>query len=106
MKLFVYGTLKDRARARGGVDAFIHGNIYDLGPYPAIRLGGNGVVHGLAYEVDEKELRELDRYEGVPTLYTREQTTAVFDDGREELVWVYQFARPLTCEPIKSGIWG
>ncbi len=58
--------------------AFLHANLYDLGPYPAIGPG-HGKVYGEIYEVNEQTLSILDQIEGfnrhdLPnSLYHREQ---------------------------------
>jgi len=105
MKLFVYGTLKERAKRSGGKPATIKGLIYDLGPFPAVLLGGQELVQGITFDVTDQDLKELDRYEGVPRLYTREKTNATHTDGEQIEVWVYQFAREIDKQPIKSGMW-
>ena len=72
--VFVYGTLRRgqsndinrlRPSPRFVADAEVAGTLYDLGPYPGIRLGGDGVVQGEVYEIaPELELR-LDEIEEV-----------------------------------------
>lgn len=106
INLFVYGTLKDQARRSGGVPAKIKADLYDLGPFPCI-VPGEGTVHGIMFTVDEHELVGLDRYEGVPSLYTRELTMAEVGDGVSRPTFVYQFARelPPTAKKIESGAW-
>lgn len=102
-KCAVYGTLKhDRPDTH-----YIMGTIYDVGMFPAIILGGNKKVSVQVLGVTDDDLRNLDRYEGVPSLYTRERTTAFsFEDGSAEDVWVYQWARSTNdLELIESGRW-
>jgi gamma-glutamylcyclotransferase (GGCT)/AIG2-like uncharacterized protein YtfP len=72
--LFVYGTLMrglaahermETERVRYVGEGTISGALYDLGPYPALRLDEEGTVHGEVYElVDDAMICELDEYEG------------------------------------------
>lgn len=90
--VFVYGTLKRglanhklllTARFEG--EAMMEGiRLYDLGPYP-MAIHRPGLVHGEVYRVDAPVLANLDRLEGVPRLYRREQRALA--DGRQ--AWVY-----------------
>jgi gamma-glutamylcyclotransferase (GGCT)/AIG2-like uncharacterized protein YtfP len=78
--VFVYGTLKS-GEANNNVlrnvdakllgNAFIPGTLYDLGPYPGVRLEGAGVVYGELWQVEGDGIRALDRLEGHPTFYHR-----------------------------------
>lgn len=92
MKVFVYGTLKqgfgnsgllNRASYLG--NAYIKGNMYSLGVFPAVSLDGNYRILGEVYRIDEEILSELDRLEGFPWFYHRSLVRTTDD----ELVWVY-----------------
>jgi gamma-glutamylaminecyclotransferase len=94
--LFVYGTLKRGERNHrlladqrlvGEATTAPKYRVYDLGPYPGlVHDDGNGLaVKGEVYAVSECALAELDDFEGVPTLFTREPIEI---DGYEE-VWAY-----------------
>lgn len=90
MRLFCYGTLK----GAGKDTHYVNGKLYSVGFFPAIILNGEKRIAGQILNVTELELQHLDRYEGVPDLYTRERTTAFsLEDGAAEEVWVYQWAR-------------
>jgi len=91
MRLFVYGTLK---RKQEKDTHYVNGSLYNVGYFPALILDGAKLISGQVLNVTDEILRNLDRYEGVPDLYTRERTTAFsLEDGAAEEVWVYQWAR-------------
>lgn len=75
-----------------GEATFGPGRMFSLGSYPAavsVRTGGYPIVIEV-YEVDGPTLARLDRLEGHPSFYRREQVVASLKDGGEELVcWVY-----------------
>jgi gamma-glutamylcyclotransferase (GGCT)/AIG2-like uncharacterized protein YtfP len=84
--LFVYGTLLTGERTAGLLSdcprqpARIRGLLYRLpAGYPAVRLGGDGLVHGeLVTGFDQRRLGVLDHYEGVDQgLYRRVEVTAL-----------------------------
>lgn len=117
--VFVYGTLK-----RGGglhralrESEFVGSAVtlgfamYDLGAFPGIvphRLGSS--VHGELYKVTDETLGDLDRIEGVPTLYSREIIEVYFRSERCEgvqpgvQVYVYNGA-PSEENRIPAGEW-
>jgi gamma-glutamylcyclotransferase (GGCT)/AIG2-like uncharacterized protein YtfP len=99
--LFVYGTLKRGhrnhrllagqrfVRATETVPEF---RLYDLGPFPGmVRHPDGGPVRGELFLVSGCCLDELDDFEGVPDLFTRERVELA--DGEE--AWAYQYARPV-----------
>lgn len=98
--LFAYGTLgpaDDRAAARDGwrADA-VRGDLFDLGPYPALVRPGDPAadwVEGHVRPVTTAELlTDLDPYEGVDDgLFARVATTT--RDGRS--AWVYTYSAPI-----------
>jgi gamma-glutamylcyclotransferase (GGCT)/AIG2-like uncharacterized protein YtfP len=98
--LFSYGTLGPRfSRGReqsGWVADAVRGELYDLGPYPALVRWDDpdaGWVEGHARPTDADELSGvLDPYEGVDEGLFRRAAT-VTRAGRP--VWVYVYARPL-----------
>jgi gamma-glutamylcyclotransferase (GGCT)/AIG2-like uncharacterized protein YtfP len=88
-KLFVYGTLKLDDEDTHEISA----RMWNVGQFPCVKLGGEETVPGQIIDVTTLDLEKLDRYEGVPILYTRQQTTAkglTTDD--EETVWVYEWS--------------
>lgn len=88
-KLFVYGTLKLEDEDTHEIDA----RMWNVGQFPCIKLGGDETVTGQIIDVTILDLEKLDRYEGVPILYTRKETSARSIDGlKEEHVWVYEWS--------------
>ena len=117
-KLFVYGSLKRHKSAFG----FLEGHnavflkeavtapryhLYQISWFPGMVIddldeGTTGGVHGEVFEVTEECLQDLDRYEGVPHLFRREEV--FLEDG--DKVFAYIFAEPFTGRTrIESGIW-
>lgn len=56
------------------------GNYRGTGVADVIPSKGD-VVHGALYEISERDLRALDRYEGYPTLYDRHDVTVIDREG-------------------------
>jgi gamma-glutamylcyclotransferase (GGCT)/AIG2-like uncharacterized protein YtfP len=113
--VFVYGTLR-----RGGAramsirfpnskfiaDAQVSGNLYDLGAYPGLLLGGSdSLVTGEVYEVDDEILNKLDEIESA-TYYRRKQVEISLGTHRR-MCWIYvpnpEFYSHRTLIP--SGDW-
>ena len=99
--VFVYGTLKrglaleaEMRRAGGKYlgPATIRGDLYDLGPYPAV-VPGRGTVHGELYLVPKSGLARLDRVEGDE--YVRRRVTARCAAGSPVRAWAYFYRRRL-----------
>ena len=63
--------------------------------FPAIVQGGQGdsVVGVLWQGVTDKMLARLDQYEGVPTLYTREEVAVTLPDGTQKDAFVYVWGK-------------
>ena len=109
MKVFVYGTLKSGYGANSLLgegrtllgETTIAGEIYHLGGFPGVRLGGESKVHGEVWEVPESSLPRLDRYEGEGSLYIRHEITTEFGPA-----WVYEYNdTPPVERRIASGRW-
>jgi gamma-glutamylcyclotransferase (GGCT)/AIG2-like uncharacterized protein YtfP len=126
MKLIVYGTLMrgesnhymmklcgmEGAEYLGDVTV-PNAVLYDLGGYPGLKflpmtrpLYNLDEVHGELYEVSEKHIKELDRFEGVPTLYDRiECEYEIHGDWITHLeghAYIYEYQRD-TYEPHMPG---
>jgi gamma-glutamylcyclotransferase (GGCT)/AIG2-like uncharacterized protein YtfP len=110
--VFVYGTLmRDEInhdlliRARFVADARTEPcfELFDLGPFPAMSAGGQMVVLGELYAVDDATLARLDRLEGHPTLYQRTQIQ--LDDGQEVQAYLMDRARMRGRVLIALGDW-
>lgn len=118
--LFVYGTLKEGFRLNYALEgmvkrgtAFTLGTLYDLGPFPALKLGGDRAVIGELYEITPEVLRRTDSIEGyVPkhteeSLYIRVECRVGMLDGRHSYdAWTYEFNQDLGDAPVvESGTW-
>lgn len=90
--VFVYGTLKrGQANHHQLGQALCLGEVtmpgvdlHDLGPFP-MAVPGTGAAQGELYRVGAAALADLDRFEGVPRLYQRQQRALA--DGR--IAWIY-----------------
>ena len=108
IKVFVYGTLLKGHGAFGMVpvlkvqkDKLANFDIYNIGSFPGI-TPGDGEVVGEVHTIDKEDIKRLDSYEGVPSLYTRQEVTT--NSGVN--VYVYVFNRSLSnYERIEGGSW-
>lgn len=111
MLLFVYGTLKRGQRNHRLLadQRFVRSTrttpgfrLYDLGPYPGVvRDADAGAVAGELFAVSECCLDELDDFEGVPDLFTRERIDLA--DGTT--AWAYLYARPVPADAPSGDVW-
>jgi gamma-glutamylcyclotransferase (GGCT)/AIG2-like uncharacterized protein YtfP len=109
--LFVYGTLRQGEVADLSIHAgasyvgpdAINGDIYNLGWYPGVRLGSDNVVVGDVFKLgDASVIRQIDQYEGYPSLYNRSEVET--KGGLR--AWVYTINRECgENERITSGDW-
>ena len=106
--IFVYGMLKPdqtppRSISHHWPDA-LRGELYDVGPYPALVKAGDETcdwVEGVVIEIDQDELPLIDDFEDTDSgEYVR--VTRTTRNGF--CCFVYQYARPLPTKavPIKS----
>ena len=94
--LFVYGSLSDEARRTellGRIVATAPATLrdYTLGRarYFYIRAQGNAVTAGLLlFDLSAGDFLELDHYEELPTLYTREKIAVADATGGPQRCWV------------------
>lgn len=125
--VFVYGTLKtghynNRALTLSKTsklifdDAFVKGQMYDLGPYPAVVVtpGSESAVKGEVWEVDDETLARLDHLEGHPTFYLRQKLPLLSYSHNPSVnkdawqVWVYTMQAmelPAKARPMSVGNW-
>ena len=54
----------------------------------SIVMDDNSKVYGVLYEISEKDLKQLDLYEGYPRIYSRIEEKIVYKDN-ETTAWVY-----------------
>jgi gamma-glutamylcyclotransferase (GGCT)/AIG2-like uncharacterized protein YtfP len=98
-KVFVYGTLRYRGSRSittlgdtyyvGGAITKPDWQLWDLGQFPALVPGGQDIIVGEVWEVDDELMRVLDQIEGYPTLYRRQLIET--DRGT---VWAYYMPDP------------
>ena len=112
-RVFVYGTLLTGegnahwARGARRTPAWATGTIHDTGyGFPAIVLKGRTRIVGEVLTVDDDAFRSMDRLEGYPNFYRREQRQIHLVGGGSVLAWVYVMNRlPEGAKVIESGDW-
>lgn len=110
--VFVYGTLRrdlyphnDRKPGivMGGLLGTISGIMFNVGAFPGVipayNDGGKVTGQVISYADHSDEdftaiLNGLDVYEGVPSLYIRDEVKATLEGGTEVQAHVYYFADP------------
>ena len=111
-RVFVYGTLLSGERnarfALGArrVAATTKGTLYDPHyGFPAFVREGETIVKGELLTVDDEGFKSMDRLEGYPSLYRREEIMVMTGAGRRK-AWVYIMNRlPERAKVIESGDW-
>jgi gamma-glutamylcyclotransferase (GGCT)/AIG2-like uncharacterized protein YtfP len=94
--VFVYGTLM-KGNSTRGLNMFPGAkfkgtaqtkkssySLYDLGSFPAVGPKGRNSIQGEVWEVDDETFRQLDRIEGYPEFYSRQQI-----DTTQGKAWMY-----------------
>lgn len=112
-KVFVYGTLisgEANAHWAGNArrqKAWTTGTIYDTGcRFPAFVKRGRTHIKGEVLTVDDDGFKSMDRLEGYPRLYRREQIQVHLAGGGNVLAWVYIMNNLRKDAPvIESGDW-
>ena len=112
-KVFVYGTLltgEGNAHWAKGArrhPAWTHGTIYDTGwGYPAFVKEGETKIVGELLTVDDEGFASMDRLEGYPRLYRREEIEAFTAEGGRVRAWVYIMnSIPNGAKVIEGGDW-
>lgn len=109
-RFFVYGTLRRGEYNHGYLaDARLLGThvtspryvLYDTGPYPAAATGGRTPVTGEVHAVDRRGFRLIERLEGYPHPYTREQIDTPFGPA-----WMYLWVAAIDPHwPRVAGDW-
>ncbi len=112
--VFVYGSLKKKGGNHGlltnavflGSSTVQHFDMFDYGSFPVI-IPGTGTIHVEVYQINNEILKSLDRLEGYPTFYTREQVS----DLNGHTGWIYiapqnQYEKiRQQYPPIPNGNW-
>ena len=124
-KFFMYGTLKEgRPLDRKGLadrrtsveEATIEGSIFDLGPYPTIKLDGEGLVMGEVHTFPEEHVKDvrsiMDSIEGYSAshpdkgLYNRHKVKATLKDGKVVTAWAYEYNGDVDPKHrLDNGVW-
>ena len=123
-KVFVYGTLKIGGRLAppfnevrlSSTKGTIQGKLYNVPGawFPAVKLGGEDVVHGELHEFDKfsEVLARMDRMEGyreedhTHSLYLRKEAEVITVTGEKEIAFVYEFNREVPEDArVMSGDW-
>ena len=112
-KVFVYGTLLSGegnaywARDARRTPAWTRGTIYDTGfGFPAYVREGETKIVGELLTVDIEGFRSMDRLEGYPRLYRREEIEVFTAMGSRAKAWVYIMnSLPENAKVIASGSW-
>lgn len=111
--VFVYGTLKrghsnhqllDRAEFLGEAVTKPEFTMLDLGFFPGVIKHGRTPIYGEIYRVDQRQFQALDRLEGYPDFYGREQIDI---PGRNETPWMYILPVKYMGQntEVDGGIW-
>ena len=111
-RVFVYGTLLSgeiNARRAGGArrqPATAKGTLYDTGfGVPAYTREGDTEIAGELLVVDDGAFASMDRLEGCPRLYRREEIE-VCTSGGARRAWVYIMnSLPASAKVIPGGSW-
>jgi gamma-glutamylcyclotransferase (GGCT)/AIG2-like uncharacterized protein YtfP len=90
MYYFAYGSNMnlDQMKERCGENFSVLGTLkldkYEIGfdseGYANIRPKENAIVYGVLFEVNDYCLKQLDKYEGVPDVYRRQEIVIEFND--------------------------
>lgn len=64
----------------------------------------NDVVPVVVWDIDSRDWKMLDMYEGYPSYYIKERVNVILDDGKEREAIVYVMAdnRKGICPPMKN----
>jgi len=104
-KVFVYGTLKkgfgnhrllDHGKAQfisEGTTNDKYTMLYYVFPFVSRTMTPKTTIEGEVYEVDDKTFTRLDRLEGYPDFYDREQVLVDTPNGKVK-VWMYFCDKP------------
>jgi gamma-glutamylaminecyclotransferase len=86
MRGLKYSHLMDGASFLGPASTQEPYELYDMGPFPAASPGGDRILLGELYAIDDGILERLDVLEGHPELYRR--AVRPLSDGRA--AWLYE----------------
>lgn len=112
-KVFVYGTLLSGernahwARDARRTPARATGTLYDTGyGFPAFVKDGETLIDGELLTVNDEGFASMDRLEGYPRLYRREQIPVYTESCGCIRAWVYIMnSLPEGAKEIRCGSW-
>ena len=111
-RIFVYGTLK---QGQGNWNYLLKGHslfmgehttepmftMVSLGGFPGVLPEGSTRIRGEVFEVDDTTMERVDRLEGYPSFYNRQQIETQFGPA-----WMYYLDDSYKGYPeVESGIW-
>jgi len=113
-RLFVYGTLKrgfrahhmlSHARFLGEATTHPRYHLYAVRWFPGMVEDESipGGVQGELYEVTEDDFVAMDRYEGAPELFRREEID--LDDGTSAIAYLFNHSCD-NLQRVEEGVWG
>jgi len=111
MKVAVYGSLKRGGRINSALnDGTYLGNfkthpeftMVNLGAFPGVLHEGKTSIHTEVYEIPEETLRTLDRIEGYPSMYDRENIETPYGDA---WMYIYNTTRVDSLPVVTNGNW-
>jgi len=116
MNFFIYGTLKKGMR-NNSVMKRLNGKyicdaettekypMFDLGngfPYIQDLAGTGEIIQGEVWELKEKAIKDLDYFEGVPTLYKKGKISVEFENLLYPDLNCYFITDELTSDELKE----
>ena len=110
--VFVYGTLKYGLHNHYllGDSKFIANaktkerySLYANGIPYVVKTESTSYISGEVYEIDNITLNQLDRLEGHPNWYVREEILVVLDNNNDLKVWIYFYPNKIG-NLIENGI--
>ena len=66
----------------------------------------NDLVIGAVFKVSQDDMRNLDRYEGFPRLYTKFRTWVYDLNGHKHMAWVYSMVNKDRRNPPSTAYFG
>ena len=114
MRIFVYGTLmrgesnhsllnEEYSEYIGSAITARGFELYDLGGFPGMVIGGNGEVIGEVYDICAFTRSRLDQLEGHPQFYKRHIIKLQGGEAVEAYILAEEFTRGRSI--IRSGNW-
>ena len=106
--VFVYGSLKKggflyKGREKGLKNATITSDLFDLGAYPAIDIGGKGVVHGELHLIDQWTLQDMIQMEG--RCYNLLDITTREGIPCKVFAWDFTMGDLTNAPKVETGFW-